>query len=95
LNGLTARWFPCRNNAFAAIGWRFSMNQSDRTLRTINDGDPFAMRYWSKQLRISECDLRKAIAAVGTSTQAVRQYTNRPKTTHASCPRGAERHRGG
>ena len=70
------------------------MSQSDRTLSTINDTDPFAMRYWSKQLRISEGDLRQAIAAVGTDTQAVRQYTNRPKAPHATLPRGAERRRG-
>jgi hypothetical protein len=71
-----------------------AMNQSDRTLSTINDRDPFAMRYWSKQLRISERDLREAIAAVGTSTQAVRQYT-RPQANHADTPRGASRRRGG
>jgi len=71
------------------------MNQPDRTLSTINESDPFAMRYWSKQLRITECDLRKAIAAVGTNTQAVRQYTNRPQATHATQPRGADRRRGG
>lgn len=70
------------------------MNPSDRTLNTINENDPFAMRYWSKQLRISEGDLRKAIAAVGPSTQAVRQYTNRPQAAHAK-PRGADRRRGG
>ena len=67
------------------------MNQSDRTLNTINDRDPFAMRYWSKQLRVSERDLREAIAAVGTSTQAVRQYTSRPQASHAGKPRGASR----
>lgn len=71
------------------------MSQSDRTLSTINDADPFAIRYWSKQLRISERDLRQAIAAVGTSTQAVRQYTSRPQATHANEPRGTHRHRGG
>jgi hypothetical protein len=71
-----------------------AMNQSDRTLNTINDRDPFAMRYWSKQLRISERDLREAIAAVGTSTQAVRQYTTRPQANHADKPRGASRRRG-
>lgn len=70
-----------------------AMSQSDRTLSTINDRDPFAMRYWSKQLRISEHDLREAIAAVGTSTQAVRQYTNRPQASHAAKPRGASRRR--
>jgi len=67
------------------------MNQPSRTLNTINDTDPFAMRYWAKQLRISEGDLRKAIAAVGTSTQAVRQYTNRPSDPR----RGSIRRHGG
>lgn len=69
------------------------MNPSDRTLNTINENDPFAMRYWSKQLHISENDLRKAIAVVGTSTQAVRQYTNRPPASRAK-PHGADRRRG-
>jgi len=73
---------------------QFPMSQSDRTLSTINDSDPFAMRYWSKQLRISEYDLRQAIAAVGTDTQAVRQYAKRPNAPHANQPRGAERRRG-
>ena len=68
------------------------MNQSDRTLSTINESDPFAMRYWSKQLRISEGDLRKASAAVGPNTQAVRQYTSRPQATHANKPRADRRH---
>jgi hypothetical protein len=67
------------------------MSQSDRHLSTINDSDPFAMRYWSKQLRISERDLRKAIAAVGTDSQAVRLYTSRPAAHHAGEPRGASR----
>jgi len=78
--------------AVAATG--DAMSQSDRTLSTINDRDPFAMRYWSKQLRISERDLREAIAAVGTNTQAVRQYTSRPQASHADKPRGASRRRG-
>ena len=70
------------------------MSQSDRTLSTINDRDPFAMRYWSKQLRISERDLREAIAVVGTNTQGVRQYTNAPQASHAAKPRRATRRRG-
>ena len=69
------------------------MSQSDRTLSTINDRDPFAMRYWSKQLRVSERALREAIAAVGPSTQAVRQYTSRPQTSHADKPRGVSHRR--
>lgn len=68
------------------------MTQSSRTLSTINANDPFAIRYWSKQLRISEGDLRKAIAAVGPSTQAVRQFTGRPQATHADKPRADRRH---
>ncbi|MGA0588270.1 DUF3606 domain-containing protein [Dyella sp. KRB-257] len=70
------------------------MSQPDRTLNTINAADPFAIRYWSKQLRISEGDLRQAIAAVGTSTQAVRQYTQRPQANRADEPRGGHRKRG-
>lgn len=71
------------------------MSQSDRTLSTINVADPFALRYWSKQLRISERELRQAIDAVGTSTQAVRQYTQRPQAIRAYESRGVHGQRGG
>lgn len=57
------------------------MNQPDRSLTTINASDPFAMRYWARQLRVSEADLRKAIAAVGTDTQAVRTYMGAASAT--------------
>ena len=67
------------------------MSQSNRTLNTINDTDPFAMRYWARQLRLSEAELRQVIALVGTDLQAVRQCANRPLVPR----RGTIRRHGG
>jgi hypothetical protein len=64
------------------------MSQSSRTLSTINDADPFAMRYWARQLRLSEAELRQVIARVGNDLQAVRQYANRPVVTRRGTIRG-------
>ncbi|HET6431493.1 DUF3606 domain-containing protein [Dyella sp.] len=50
------------------------MSPSSKTLNKINEADPFAMHYWSRQFRLSERELRKAISEVGNSPQAVRQY---------------------
>lgn len=50
------------------------MHTSNQTLRTINVEDPFALRYWARQLRITEVELRAAIAAAGTNIDAVRRH---------------------
>ncbi|BBD80327.1 DUF3606 domain-containing protein [Aerosticca soli] len=56
------------------------MNTSDRSLHTINDKDPFAIRYWSKQLGVSERELRAAIAVVGTQAREVRRHFGLPQS---------------
>lgn len=65
------------------------MNDSTRPLNTINVHDPFAMRYWARQLRISEPELRTAIAVAGNSTAAVRQHVAKlpPEPRQAGRPR--------
>ncbi len=68
-----------------------TMSSSSQALNKINQADPFAMRYWARQLRLSEGDLRKAIDAVGNNPQAVRQYANRLPTPR----RGSARRHGG
>lgn len=50
------------------------MNEARQPLETINTGDPFAMRYWARQLRVTEAELRAAIAATGNKAGAVRHY---------------------
>lgn len=50
------------------------MNTTNQALITINVNDPFAMRYWARQLRISESDLRAAIGAAGNTIAAVRAH---------------------
>lgn len=67
------------------------MSQTNRPLNTINDTDPFAMRYWARQLHLSEAELRRVIAQVGTDLQAVRQCANRPLAPR----RGSLRRHGG
>jgi len=70
--------------------WRLLMNEPTQPLDTINCADPFAMRYWSRQLRISEADLRKAIDVSGNSAAAVRAYVaHLPRESHlVGRPRG-------
>jgi len=71
--------------------WMNPMSHSGQALNTINDTDPFAMRYWARQLRLSEAELRRVIAQVGTDLQAVRQCANRPPAPR----RGTIRRHGG
>lgn len=61
------------------------MSTSNHPLSTINVNDPFAMRYWARQLRISETELRAAIVTAGSSIAAVRQHvgTLAPQPRHA------------
>ncbi len=64
------------------------MNTSRQPLSTINVADPFAMRYWSRQLRVSEAELRTAIAAAGSGTAAVREHIGKlsPQPRRAGHP---------
>lgn len=40
----------------------------------INVSETHELRYWTKELGVSEAQLRAAVAAAGTSVEAVRQY---------------------
>lgn len=40
----------------------------------INVNQPHEVVFWTKELGVSEARLRHAVAAVGTSTAAVRKY---------------------
>ena len=43
----------------------------------INVNEAHELRYWTETLNVSEEQLRIAVAAVGVSAEAVRQYLNR------------------
>ena len=45
--------------------------------RTINVNEDHETRDWAKSLGVSEDELRKAVAAVGTSATAVREHLRR------------------
>lgn len=40
--------------------------------------DPLAVRYWARQLRLTEAELRNVIVMVRRDVQAVRQWAHRP-----------------
>jgi hypothetical protein len=40
----------------------------------INVSETHELRYWTQTLGVTEAQLRAAVAAAGTSVQAVRQY---------------------
>ena len=65
------------------------MSTPNHALSTINVDDPFAMRYWARQLRVSEAELRSAIVAAGNSIGSVRQHFDKlsPQPRRAGRPR--------
>lgn len=44
----------------------------------INVNEPWELRYWTKELGLSEDELREAVKAAGTSVSAVRQHLGKP-----------------
>ncbi|MEO6626737.1 MAG: DUF3606 domain-containing protein [Burkholderiaceae bacterium] len=46
--------------------------------RTINVNEDYEARDWAKKLGVTEEELRKAVAAVGTSAKAVRAHLGKP-----------------
>jgi hypothetical protein len=40
----------------------------------VNVNETHELRYWTKELGVTEAQLRAAVAAAGTSAQAVRSY---------------------
>ncbi len=45
--------------------------------KTINLNEDYEVAYWTKALGISKDELQSAIAKVGKSAEAVRQYLNK------------------
>ena len=45
----------------------------------INVNEDHEVRYWTQALGVSEEQLRKAVAAVGVSADAVRQHRGKPQ----------------
>lgn len=45
----------------------------------INVNEDHEVRYWTQALGVSEEQLRKAVAAVGVSADAVRQHLGKPQ----------------
>jgi len=44
----------------------------------INVNEPWELRYWTKELGLSEDELREAVKVAGTSASAVRQHLGKP-----------------
>ena len=40
----------------------------------INVNEPWEVRHWTKELGVSEAELREAVAAAGVSVSAVRRH---------------------
>jgi hypothetical protein len=49
-------------------------NRGPQDRSRINVSETHELRYWTKELGVSEAQLRAAVAAAGTSVKAVRQY---------------------
>jgi hypothetical protein len=49
-----------------------SRDPQDRS--RVNVNETHELRYWTKELGVTEAQLRAAVAAAGTSAQAVRSY---------------------
>jgi hypothetical protein len=43
----------------------------------INVNEPWELRYWTKELGLSEDELRQAVKEAGTSVEAVRQHVRK------------------
>lgn len=44
----------------------------------INVNEPWELRYWTKELGLSEDELREAVKVAGTSASAVREHLGKP-----------------
>ena len=49
-------------------------NRGPQDRSRINVSETQELQYWTKELGVSEAQLRAAVAAAGTSVEAVRQY---------------------
>jgi hypothetical protein len=49
-------------------------NRGPQDRARVNVNETHELRYWTKELGVTEAQLRAAVAAAGTSAQAVRNY---------------------
>jgi hypothetical protein len=49
-------------------------NRGPQDRSRINISEDWELRWWAKSLGVSESDLRKAVLAVGSSAEKVRQH---------------------
>ena len=49
-------------------------NRGPQDRSRVNVNETHELRYWTKELGATEAQLRAAVAAAGTSAQAVRNY---------------------
>lgn len=54
-------------------------NRGAQDRARINVNEVHEVRYWTEALGVSEEKLREAVAAVGVSADAVRQYLGKPQ----------------
>lgn len=52
-------------------------NRGPQDRAQINVNEDHEMRYWTVACDVAEAELRMAVAAVGTSSEAVRDYLGR------------------
>lgn len=52
-------------------------NRGPQDRSRINIHEPWEVRWWTQELRVSETELRSAVNAVGVSAAAVRQRLGR------------------
>jgi hypothetical protein len=53
------------------------MNRGAQDRARINVNEAHELDYWTEALNVSEAQLRAAVAAVGSSAEAVRQFLSR------------------
>lgn len=66
LSAQEAVWQP------SAADWLWTQDKAGR--KVVNPGDDDEMRFWAKALKVSLVRLVSAVAAVGTSADAIREY---------------------
>jgi hypothetical protein len=52
-------------------------NRGPQDRNRINVNEPWELRYWTKELGLSEDELREAVKAAGPSVNAVREHVGK------------------
>lgn len=56
-------------------------NRGAQDRSRVNVNEPHELRYWTKELGVSEEQLRQAVQAVGVSASAVREHLDNKRGT--------------